>query len=133
MWHLNRYGKTLLEREYDMTFNRQSHHAAKLRSTCRRGLSRGARRSTRWTAVGVRVPRARLFGSAKIASNPSKYGAKCDSRLIDGDGCEVKTTNLHLTLRGKIWYNIRHTLGEGLENGVFRSAEGYDQICETTN
>ena len=81
--------------------NRQSHHAAKLRSTCRNGLSKGARRSTRWTVVGARVPRARLFGSAEIARNPSKYGTKCDMGWVDVDGSEVKTTNSHLTLEAK--------------------------------
>ena len=101
--------------------NRQSHHAAKLRSARRMGLSRGARRSTRWTVVGARVPRARLLGSAKIARNPSKYQAKCDNGWVDEDGCEVKTTNSCLTLRGQIWYNIRNSLGEGLEIGILKA------------
>ena len=114
-----------------MTFNRQSYHAAELRSTWRKGLSRGARHSTRWTAGGARVPRARLFGSAEIARNPGKCWVKCDMGWVDGDECEVKTTNSYLTLRGQIWYNIMHTLGEGLEIDFLRA--GYDQICETTN
>ena len=82
-----------------MTFNRQSHHAAKLRSTWRKGLSRGARRSTRWTAVGGDPRAPRLLGSAEIAQNPIKYGVKCDMGWVDVDGSEVKTTNSCLTLR----------------------------------
>ena len=111
--------------------NRQSHHATKFRSAWRSGLSKGARCSTCRALVGgdPRAPRLHILD--KIAQNPIKYGAKCDSRLSDGDGCEVKTANSHLTLRGQIWYNIRHTLGEGLEIGVLKA--GYDQICEATN
>ena len=83
-----------------MIFNRQSHHATKLRSTWRMSLSRGARCLTRWALVGVRVSRARLLGSAEIAQNPIKYGVKCDMGRVDVDGYEVKTTNSCLTLRG---------------------------------
>ena len=103
--------------------NRQSHHAAELRSTWRMGSSRGARCSTRCRVVGARnapqklcfggnlgevnreaarkrvLPRARLLESAEIARNPSKYRAKCDMGWVDGDGREVKTTNSWLTLR----------------------------------
>ena len=114
-----------------MTFNRQSLHVAKLRSTWRKGLSRGVRCPTRWALVGARVPRARLFGSAEIARNPSRCKASSGFGWVDVDGSEVKTTNSHLTLRGQIWYNIKHTLGEGLEIGILKV--GYDQICSATN